>query len=63
VKSRGRGLSRHIDKESAEKMGQYQQNSMGWHGMEFMKQNMMAMECQRIRERLSENFNVARGSR
>jgi hypothetical protein len=31
--------------------------------MEFMEQDMMAAECRRIGERLSENFNVARGPR
>jgi hypothetical protein len=63
VKSRGRGSSRHIDKESVEKTEKYQQNGMGWRGMEFMKQDMMAVECRRIGERLSENFHVARGPR
>jgi hypothetical protein len=61
VESRGRGLSRHIDKESAEKTGKYQWNGMEWCGMEFMKRDMMAAECRRIRKRLSENFNVAGG--
>jgi hypothetical protein len=36
---------------------------MGWHGIKFMKWDVMAAECWRIGERLSENFNVAGGPR
>jgi hypothetical protein len=63
VESRGRGSSRHIDKESVEKMGKYQWNGMEWCETEFMKWDVMATKCQRIGERLSENFNVTRGPR